>query len=89
MVCRTVDVGGGAVAIVCSRGRQKPLRCAWCKAPAGILCDEPLSHSISAIGGAEATCSKPLCSRHAYRCHIRGASYDFCPDHRPPGYVED
>ena len=68
MVCETVKTGDG-YAIVCSRGRRKPPKCA-CGRPSTKLCDWPTANGK--------TCDKPLCAGCAV--HV-GRDRDHCPDH--------
>lgn len=78
MRCERITLEGGAVAIVCTSGRDKGKRArCTCGAEAGLLCDAP-------AGGPDsgATCSAPVCSS----CRVqkprpsgRGAPLDYCP----------
>lgn len=77
MPCKTLDLGNGDFAIVCSRGRKPRARCEVCQdREHTLLCDFPLS-------GAKAgkTCSRKLCARCAAKVG------DLCPPHakqQPP-----
>jgi hypothetical protein len=82
MTCETVRIGG-AVAIVCSRGRRRK-RCA-CGRPATKLCDalRGASGEVSASPQARdrratRTCDAPLCGRCAVPA---GPDRDLCPTH--------
>jgi hypothetical protein len=77
MPCKTVDLGGGQRAIVCTRG-SRPLRCS-CGRRTDLVCDWPLE-----AGG---TCDNGVC-RECRRL-IRGL--DICPFHRgsPPMTPEE
>jgi hypothetical protein len=73
MPCQTIDLGGGAFAIACSRGKQRAM-CEVCKSkPHEVLCDYPLRGAK-----AGATCSKKLCRGCAK--HV-GTDRDLCPPH--------
>lgn len=74
MVYRTVNLGGGLEAIVCSRGRRKQLcSVAECYSNGTLLCDFPDAKRKSG------TCDKPVCHRHATKI---GPDVDYCPAHR-------
>jgi hypothetical protein len=74
MACRTVDLGGGATAIVCTRG-QRSRSCATpgCANRADKQCDFPVTRN-----GKTATCDRHICSRCAVS---KGSALDFCPPH--------
>lgn len=78
MPCNPVDLGGGAFAIACTRGRR-PIICVHCGRPGNRLCDFPLT-------GAKAgkTCDRPLCAKCAVR---RKPGIDYCQVHA--GMVEE
>lgn len=74
MPCETVDLGGGAIVIACSRGRKKRAACDVCGRREHVaLCDFKLS-------GAKAgqTCDRKLCRECA--AHV-GKNRDLCPPH--------
>lgn len=79
MVCRTIALPGGGIAIVCGPRprRRAPLRCCVCNVSEPLatmkLCDGP------AIRGP-GTCDAPVCVEHA--CHVEPDS-DYCPRHVP------
>ena len=72
MPCNHIDLGNGASAIVCTRGRSTK-RCVICGLPGGKLCDFPLT-------GAKAgkTCDRSLCAKCAVH---REPDIDYCPTH--------
>ena len=73
MTCKTIDLGGGATAIVCTRGR-KAAPCEFCRErPHTLLCDYPLAGKRKG-----ATCSKRMCQRCATSNALAG---DLCPPH--------
>jgi hypothetical protein len=80
VTCKFVDLGGGATAIVCSRG-QRPKMCA-CGRRSTKLCDFPLTGKA-----AGRTCDRPVCDAHAHRqgAHEsgphKGDSIDYCQAH--------
>lgn len=78
MTCERFDLGGGAFAIVCSRGRRGPAAlCSACKArPGTLLCDYELRGSKSGK-----TCSAKLCER----CATKRGQADLCPPHARAG----
>lgn len=69
MTCDRVQLPGGGVAIVCSRGRRPRPKCA-CGKPSSLLCDWKVK------GG---TCDAPICVSCAE--HV-GNDKDLCPTHR-------
>ncbi len=74
MGCETFDLGDGAFAIVCSRGRKARKPCSVCgRQPHSKLCDFKLT-------GAKAgkTCDLEMCSSCAK--HV-GPDRDLCPAH--------
>lgn len=72
MRCTQIDLGGGAVAIVCSsRSRTKP--CRQCGARSSRLCDYPLAGKKTGT-----TCDAPLCERCAVKV---GPDRDYCRAH--------
>lgn len=74
MTCRTVNLGG-FTAIVCTREKRK--RCHVCDRPAAKLCDFPLRGRKQGQ-----TCSRPMCSRHAFsRGERDGDTIDYCQVH--------
>lgn len=81
MKCDVLDLGGGATAIVCSRGHRRPKPCVQCGKPSTKLCDFPLKGKK-----AGATCSRPICDACARNM---GASdkdtIDYCPTHAAMG----
>lgn len=66
MPCRSIDLGGGARAIICSRGRREQ-RCSVCKIHVGDkLCDGRvgtvgISYGDSQRATKAKTCDAPLC----------------------------
>lgn len=78
MSCDVVNLGGIS-AILCSRGRRRPL-CVAClaggvKREAPLLCDWPLETGSNLE--PPRTCSRPMC-----RAHRHGpAGVDYCRDH--------
>ncbi|MCA9680743.1 MAG: hypothetical protein KC457_00990 [Myxococcales bacterium] len=74
MVCRQIDLGGGASAIVCSRGQRAP-QCSTkgCRNTATRLCDFPLQGKR-----AGQTCSAQLCESCA---QVQADGTDYCPAH--------
>lgn len=78
MGCKTIDLGGGALAIVCSRGHKPRALCEACKSePHAVLCDYPLSGPK-----AGKTCDRKLCARCAVHA---GPNRDLCPAHAKLG----
>lgn len=69
MGCQTVNLPGGARAIVCSRGRRHRERCAWCQFGSMFQCDAPVGSG---------TCDKHLCAAHADEV---GPDRHYCPMH--------
>ena len=73
MPCKTIDLGNGDFAIVCSRGRKPRALCGVCKQREHtLLCDFELR-------GAKAgkTCSQKLCAS----CAVKVGKLDLCPPH--------
>jgi hypothetical protein len=73
MACKTIDLGGGAFAIACTRGKRRAL-CQVCRRnPHEKLCDQPLT-------GVKAgkTCDLKLCRGCAVHA---GTDLDLCPAH--------
>lgn len=69
MTCEKLDLGGGAIAIACSRGKRWP-KCKWCgRMAADKLCD-------AKVGAG--TCDAKVCSSCAD--HV-DANTDLCPTH--------
>ncbi len=73
MTCTKIDLGNGAVAIVCSRGRKPGPPCRTCGSDSPYLCDFPLKGRA-----AGRTCSAPMCEKHR---HSLGPNVDYCPTH--------
>ena len=71
MPCEKVDLGGGSMAIVCSRGRRA---CSYCSSTSSRLCDYPVKEHKSG------TCDRPLCERCITRITGDG---DLCRAHAP------
>lgn len=73
MVCRKIDLGNGATAIVCSRGQRERCNCGSGK-PVSRLCDFEL-------GGRKAgkTCSAKLCD--SCSSSVVGSDGDYCSAH--------
>lgn len=70
MICKTVKLPGGGVAIACgSRPRVK--KCVACQRPGLLLCDWKMP------GGK--TCDRPICADHAD--HV-AEDKDLCPAHQ-------
>lgn len=72
MPCDPIDLPGGGVAIVCTRGRRKRKpACKFCGvADAGFLCDAPVAK--------RRTCDAPICGG----CRVNvGPNVDVCPEH--------
>lgn len=81
MSCDVLDLGGGAVAIVCSRGqRRRKCQFPGCVDTVVALCDFELA-------GAKAgkTCDMAVCSRHRRPQPGKGSDgsdhRDYCPTH--------
>lgn len=72
MPCRTINLGNGATAIVCTRG-ERSHSCRECGARASKQCDYALRGRASGR-----TCSVYLCDRCAV---VAGAELDYCPTH--------
>lgn len=72
MPCRTINLGNGATAIVCTRGERRH-RCKECGHAASRQCDYPLRGKASGR-----TCSAYLCARCAV---VVGPDRDYCPPH--------
>lgn len=72
MPCRTIDLGGGATAIVCSRGssKQSPCDTPGCGRPHLALCDYPLKNGK--------TCDRKMCNLHRKSV---GPDRDYCGPH--------
>lgn len=76
MTCRTIDLGNGATAIVCTRGERQH-RCKECGARATKQCDFILRGSK--VGKL---CSVYLCARCAVDAPVHyGPDRDLCPAH--------
>ncbi len=78
MRCDRIDLGGGAVGIICSRGARRKT-CSACKRNrATKLCDFPLAGSK-----AGKTCDRDLCDACATTTREPGATdtTDLCPAH--------
>lgn len=74
MACRTVDLGGGAAAIVCTRGqRRRSCATPGCGNRADKQCDFPVTRN-----GKPATCDRYVCSSCAVS---KGRDLDYCPPH--------
>jgi hypothetical protein len=71
MTCTPINLGGGVVGIVCTRGRRAP-PCTTCGRPSGLLCDGPPRPR-----SRKKTCDKPICATHATKV---GEDRDLCPD---------
>lgn len=71
MTCRSVNLGNGAIAIVCNRGERRPY--CGCGKPATRQCDYPLRGRK-----AGQTCSAHLCDSCAVPS---GKDLDYCPPH--------
>jgi len=74
VTCERFDLGGGAFAIVCSRGKRTTAPpCSACKTrPSTRLCDFELRGKR-----AGKTCSAKLCDR----CSVQRGELDLCPPH--------
>lgn len=72
MPCRTIDLGNGAYAIACTRGRN-PKPCCSCGRPSSKLCDFPLKGNTTGQ-----TCDRPICEKCAK--HVPPDT-DYCPTH--------
>jgi len=73
VTCTTVDLGGGNVAITCTRGSKPRALCSACNDRVHeLLCDHPLAGKL--VGR---TCSAKLCRR----CARRIDGKDLCPPH--------
>lgn len=74
MPCTKIDLGDGASAIVCSRGRSTPV-CAshGCGRPSEALCDFPL--------GNGKTCDRKMCARCRHAQPRLGPDRDYCRVH--------
>lgn len=71
MTCETVQLPGGATAIVCSRGRRhRACSVAGCARTATLLCDAPK--------GRGRTCDAAMCAGHATEV---GPDLHHCPSH--------
>jgi len=74
MACRTVNLGGGATAIICTRGqRSRSCTTPGCTNRADKQCDFRVSRN-----GKAATCDRYICSRCAVS---KGADLDYCGPH--------
>jgi hypothetical protein len=71
--CEKVDLGGGSMAIVCSRGRRAR-SCSYCSSTSSRLCDYPVKEHKSGM------CDRPLCERCTTRIAGDG---DLCRAHAP------
>lgn len=72
MPCRTVDLGNGVRAIVCSR-ENRPRKCDICGRRGSKLCDFPLNGAKTGK-----TCDRSLC----VKCAVHKApDTDYCPAH--------
>ena len=70
MSCEMHTMKDGTRLILCSRGRQERVKCAFCGRPATFYCD----YSI----GNGKTCDKPICRK----CRTAiGVELDVCPHH--------
>lgn len=69
MHCDRVKLPGGTTAIICSRGRRRPL-CRWCPRDSSFQCDWKV--------GSGRTCDKHLCAEHAKEV---AADKHLCPEH--------
>jgi hypothetical protein len=83
VTCERIDLGGGAVAIVCHRGKRYP-RCSvpGCGRVAPFLCDFPIPRKKSG------TCDAKLCEGHRVQQPTATPtedSRDFCPPHAKLG----
>jgi hypothetical protein len=90
MSCTPINLGNGAVGIVCT-GRNARRRCK-CGRAATLLCDFP--KPARSEYSAQKTCSKPLCEGCAVKftrtvenslggIHKAGTIEDHCPEHSP------
>ncbi len=61
--------------IICSRGKHKPPKCAFCPRPSTKLCDYLLDGSH--------TCDAPICDEHSKK---QGINLDTCPNHSEMKY---
>jgi len=76
MGCESVKLGDLGFATVCSRGRRKAPKCAYCSQPSTKLCDGKRE---------KGTCDRPMCPAHV---SITSGSTDFCRDCSPNKAVQ-
>lgn len=75
MKCNTVKLPGGGMAIICTRGQSRKLRCSSCSGVGNWLCDFPIERA-----GKATTCDRPIC----HRCTTRiSGDRDLCRAHAP------
>lgn len=70
MKCDRVQIPGGGVAIVCSRGRRQK-RCHQCGQSAKLLCDWKIAKGK--------TCDMQICATHAQEV---APEKHLCPEHQ-------
>ena len=70
MTCTRIDLPGGGIAIVCTRGARpkKAPPCHACTVPSTVLCDHKLND-------AGKTCDRPCCAAHSLRI---ARNFDLC-----------
>ncbi len=74
--CEKVELPGGGFAIV-KVGKSRGPKCKFCRKASTRLCDVVIGKTL---GGAELTCSAPICDDHA-RPDPRNPNRDTCPKH--------
>lgn len=74
MGCRTIDLGDGAVGIVCGGPKPKACSVPGCNRSSVALCDFPVKRP----NAKSQTCDAAVCAGHRI---VRGPDRDYCPPH--------
>lgn len=75
MGCDVIDLGNGAAAFVCGRGRQRQCATPGCHRRAPLLCDWKIGAK------RDRTCDRPMCPDHAFQPDPDQDKH-LCPPHK-------